>query len=434
MRFRAAAPTVGATTSRMISVRPFSPARPVYLAAAIAVFVTGCTDDRAITAPGTLAAGLMTHAFTNTGTEDVANTEQLYAAVNDPANVGTMILLAPGTYVLSARNAADVVRPNGGRLELQQDMSISGVAGDRAAVVIDAASLPPSSFPLAPPLIGRTGVIRIGRGSNAVEWLTIAGNPLAAAGIETDIGTTADAWVRIAHIVVSDAARGVDVRNIGAGMAGRRLYAEITDSEFFRGVEGIRVANFVGAHGGEITVVMSGNRSHWNELGCILENNRSNFGKIHVRSSGDRFYDNGFGCQVGAALASSGVANFNSTIFEAHGSAFINNTRTDFPNPTGPTFGTDYAGVLVVGGDILSPTATTSHNTVVVRFWGSTVSGNQRADFVAWGARSSDPSRVAGIDNHATVELHGVSKKIHVEGGASSPSDPSGTNTLTVIR
>lgn len=221
----------------------------------------------------------------------------------------------------------------------------------------------------------RTGVIRIGRGSNAVEWLTIAGNPFAAAGIETDLGSTADAWVKIAHVVVSDAARGVDVRNVGAAMAGRRLYAEITDGEFFRGVEGIRVANFVGAHGGEITVVMSGNRSHWNELGCILENNRSNFGKIHVRSNGDRFYDNGFGCQVGAALASSGVANSNSTIMEAHGSAFINNTRTDFPNPTGPTFGTDYAGVLVVGGDILSPTATTSRNTVVVRFWGCTGAG-----------------------------------------------------------
>ena len=51
-----------------------------------------------------------------------------------------------------------------------------------------------------------------------------------------------------------------------------------------------------------------------------------------------------------------------------------------------------------------------------------------------WGARSSDPSRVAGIDNHGIVELHGVSKKIHVEGGDSSPADPSGTNTLTVIR
>jgi hypothetical protein len=127
-------------------------------------------------------------------------------------------------------------------------------------------------------------------------------------------------------------------------------------------------------------------------------------------------------------------SNSDSTILEAHGTAFINNTRTEFYNNTGPDFGTEFAGVLVVGGDILSPTATTSHNTVIVRLWGCTVSGNQRVDFEAWGARSSDPSRVAGVDNHATIELHGISKQIGVTGGNSSPADPSGTNTLTVIR
>ena len=38
-----------------------------------------------------------------------------------------------------------------------------------------------------------------------------------------------------------------------------------------------------------------------------------------------------------------------------------------------------------------------------------------------------------GVDNHA-IELHGVSKNIDVVGGDSSPADPSGTNTLTIIR
>jgi hypothetical protein len=217
-------------------------------------------------------------------------------------------------------------------------------------------------------------------------------------------------------------------------MAGRRLQAEITDGEFFRGVEGIRVANFVGADSGEITVVMSGNRSYENVIGCILENNRSSFATIYVRSSGDRFYDNGFGCQVGGALASGGVLVSSSTVMEAHGTAFIDNTRTKFFNGTGPDFGTKFAGVLVVGGDVLGSTATTSHNTVVMRLWGCTVTGNQRVDFEAWGARSANPSRVAGIDNHATIELHGVSKKFDVVGGNSSPADPVGTNTLTIIR
>ena len=64
--------------------------------------------------------------------------------------------------------------------------------------------------------------------------------------------------------------------------------------------------------------------------------------------------------------------------------------------------------------------------------WGSTVSGNQRVDFEAWGARSPDPSIIAGVDNHAIIELHGLSKHIDVVEG--SPSDPSNNNTLTIIR
>lgn len=413
-------------------MRPLSSARPACIAAAIATLMAGCGDARNITEPTRPTAVEGRAAFATAETAvDVGDVEQLYAAVNDPANAGSVVVLAPGTYVLSANDPLGAARPNRGRLELQQDMSLAGVAGDRAAVVIDAASLPSTSFPTS---FGRTGVIRIGRGSNAVEWLTIAGNPLAAAAIETDLGSTADAWVRVAHVVAGNSARGVDVRNVGTAMAGRRLHAEITDGEFFRSVEGIRVANFVGAHRGQITVRMSGNRSYENILGCIFENNRSNFATIHVRSSGDRFEDNGFGCQVGGGLASSLTASSNSTILEAHGTAFINNTRTEFFNTTGPDFGAERAGLLVVGGDALTTIGTTSHNTVAVKLWGCTITGNQRVDFEAWGARAHDPSRVAGVDNHVTIELHGVSKRVAVAGGNSTPVDPSGSNTLTVIR
>jgi len=79
---------------------------------------------------------------------NIADVEQLYAAVNDLANEGAGIILAPGTYVLSTLNAAGVARPNGGRLELQQNMSLYGVTGSRSAVVIDATGLPASSMNL----------------------------------------------------------------------------------------------------------------------------------------------------------------------------------------------------------------------------------------------------------------------------------------------
>jgi len=216
-------------------------------------------------------------------------------------------------------------------------------------------------------------------------------------------------------------------------MAGRRLHAEIVDNDFLRGVEGIRVANFAGADRGDISVLMSGNRSYENILGCIVENNRSNFATIYVRSSGDRFEDNGLGCQIGSGLATSGAANSNSTVFEGHGTHFSNNTRTSFFNSTGPDF-TEFGGVLVVGGDVIGPTATTSSNAVIVRLWGCKVAGNQNSDFQAFGARSVDPSRISGVDNHTTIELHGVSKRIDVVAMDSSPADPSGSNTVTIIR
>ena len=133
---------------------------------------------------------------------------------------------------------------------------------------------------------------------------------------------------------------------------------------------------------------MQGNRSYANRLGCIIENNRSNSAKIYVRSSGDRFEDNGLGCQIGGALvAAAGVANSNTTTFEAHGTHFTNNTRTVFFNETGPAF-TDLGGLLVVGAEVALAGApnTTSGNTVVVRLWGSKIAENQQFDFQAFGA------------------------------------------------
>jgi len=369
----------------------------------------------------------------------VADVEQLYAAVNDPVNAGATVVLAPGIYSLSSKDPANIARPNGGRLDLQQDMSLYGVAGDRAAVVIDAAALPQSSFTVP---FGRTGVIRTGRGSNGVEWLTIAGNPLAAAAVETDLVSTPEVHIRVAHVVGGNSARGVDIRNVTATMAGRRIDAEIVDGEFFRGVEGIRVINFMGADDGDISVVMSGNRSYENVLGCIFENNRSSRATIYVRSSGDRFENNWLGCQIGGGLVTTttGAANSNSVVFEAHGTHFINNTSTTIYNDTGPTF-TDFGGLLVVGGDALARANTTSHNTVTVRLWGCRVAENSSPlrdppgiDFAAFGARSGDASGIAGIDNHVTIELHGVSKQVDVVAVDSVPVDLSGSNTVTVLR
>jgi hypothetical protein len=355
----------------------------------------------------------------------VADVEQLYAEVNNPENSGKMIRLNAGTYVLSVNDPSGAPRPNGGRLEFQQDMSLSGVSNNRSAVVIDASGLPNASFLIA---FGRTGPIRIGRGENSIEWLTILGNDRAAGGIETDLTGTPTTKIKVAHVVSGGSLRGVDVRNIGATMIGRRIDAEIFDNECFGIVEGIRLVNTNGANQGQIYADLRGNRAHDFYIGLLVNNNRCTSGVVEVKSHGDKFEGNGLGGLIIGGAAATGTSVSNSTTFEAHGSKFINNT-----GPIDPSFN-DAGGLLVLGADAFGPDVT-FNNTLTVRFWGTKVSGNQNIDFQAFGSRSlADPPVLGGTNNHAVVELHGVSKQIEVVAIDSSPEDPNNTNTVTVIR
>ena len=70
----------------------------------------------------------------------VSDISQLYAAVNDPANTGSKIVLAPGTYIL------DPNHPNAGRIELLENMELQGQPGHPEQVIIDASALPATSF------------------------------------------------------------------------------------------------------------------------------------------------------------------------------------------------------------------------------------------------------------------------------------------------
>ena len=55
--------------------------------------------------------------FVSIAAVNVTNTEELYAAVNNFANAGNQIVLAPGVYLLSVNDANGAARPNAGRLE-----------------------------------------------------------------------------------------------------------------------------------------------------------------------------------------------------------------------------------------------------------------------------------------------------------------------------
>jgi len=364
------------------------------------------------------------------GSVFVSNVDELYAAVNDPANAGAVVVLAPGTYTLSATDGTGSPRPNGGRLELQQDMSLYGVDGDRSAVIIDGSSLPSTS-------VKGTGIVRTGRGSNSVQWLTISGNPRAASSINTDLPGNASTSLMVAHVTTGNSVRGVDIRNNGLANAGRRLEAEIDDSDFSSLpatslTEPIRIAN-LSTDAGQIGVALNGNRAHGGRFGCLVANDSSSFGTIDVRSNGDTFDENALGCLLAAGIntGATETANSNSVTFEAHGSRFIDNTAAGLHNFNGG------GGIAAVAADVEAPAApeSASANTLAVRLWGCTFGGNQNVDFEAWGARAMNlPAGTAGTDDTTTIDLHGVSKFVNVVAVDSTPADPTGTDTVTVNR
>src|SRR5262249_23175338 len=143
---------------------------------------------------------------------NVSNLEGLYAAVNNPANAGAIVVMASGTYTLTAKDLNNQPRPNGGRLVLQSGMALVGqnryvdfdgdgvwdprddnhdgipdtdpvrgfVFADPASeTIVDAADI--SGQPNAIP-----GAIRVGL-DNRVERLTVRNTTNINAGIDVNV-------------------------------------------------------------------------------------------------------------------------------------------------------------------------------------------------------------------------------------------------------
>jgi hypothetical protein len=340
----------------------------------------------------------------------VSDVEQLYAAVNNPANVGATVSLAPGTYRLSVNDPQGNARPNGGRLHLQSDMTLRGVEGDRFAVVISAFDLPASSFPQNGAIRGANAAIRLGLGHNALEWLWVRDARAGQANIDSglqplDPGT---AYIRIAHVASSGSRRGLNLQNSGAAVSGQTIEAEIVDSDFFDNTlalsEGVRIGNFDGAIGGTVNVRMSGNRAWGQKQGRLVVNNRAMNSTVNVISNGNEFHDNAGGTLIIGALSSDNTrADGNVINFEAHGDRFLdNNGVSEF----------DHGGLVVLGVEDISSVGGGSNNTVNVALWGTRMLGNDVPDLGAIGARSTSGLTAPNSQNNRVV--------IEIRGGGSA--------------
>ena len=394
----------------------------------------------------TSEAGLEPQSFTSANSNNnalkaeskkiyVSDLSQLYAAINNAENVGTTIVLAAGTYLLNPGY------PNAGRLELLENMQLQGQPGHPEQVIIDASALPgtsfvpPNNFPAA-----RTGAIRMGRGSNAVEWLTVKGNASmqAISVIETDLIWTGVSQIRVSHCVVTGGRFGIEVRNVGVAGIGRILEAELANNEVFENMVqqgvGILIQNANGASGGIIRASLNGNYIHGNKVGLRSYNvspgtNTINSASISIESNADRIEENGLGIVLAGAISEgAGIAKSNSVAFEAHGTTIKNSIGALPPETFNPS-----CGIFVMGGFRFS-TGETSNNHVTMKLWGCTISGNQgAADIYAYGA-ISQTAGPAGTNNTVQIQLNGVSKKATDISTGSSPMEPAGTNVANVSR
>jgi hypothetical protein len=354
----------------------------------------------------------------------VSDVESLYEAVNKTVNAGATIVLTPGTYRLTKLDPLGAERLNGGRLELQADMSMAGVTGHRDQVTID------SSDPVKGPSFsipgGNAGTIRMGRGRQKVEWLTVIGGEKSAAGIQTDLvgGTPA---VHIAHVVCKGSVRGIDVRNLGPAGSGRKLTVDLDDNEVTGNVtgngQGIRFVN-TAAPGASIVAALHGNTSHGNNVGFLAANQASDGASVTIDCHADRFDENLVGGLILGGVQGMGGANDNVVNLTMHaGSMAHNRGVVSSPEP--------FSGGLNVVGGSASTAGATSRNTVGVSIVGLKFNDNLNTDVKAWGARTA-AATPAGTNNRVTVKLQGVSAQAATERVDSEGLEPGGSNSATI--
>ena len=360
----------------------------------------------------------------------VSSVDELYAAVNNPDNTGTDVILAAGTYVLSASY------PNGGRLELQTDMNLKGQPGQTDAVLIDQSALPNASFRLTPTV--SVAPIRIGRGINSVEWLSVKGGSVAAnplAVIESDL-IGAETNVTISHVYVdcNGSRTGILFRNRLEEHANRVInatleYSEIANAFINNNTPGAGLAIQNRISGAQIKLNMKGNYIHSCRVGVLNFNsglgNSIEHCTLDLTMYNDRIEGNGSGFDIGGGSGAGIVyGNNNTTTVKMYGTTIQDNGQSQFP----PNNGAFFTGISAAAG-----WNTASNNILTVSLWGCNISNNGGTDIHANGAYSTTGS-VEGTNNLLEIYLYGLSTNAIVDADASIPAEPAGTNVVNVYR
>jgi hypothetical protein len=249
----------------------------------------------------------------------VNNVEELYTAVNNPANDNVRILLAPGTYALTEMAPCGTplcpLRPNLGRLFLREGMDLignnsylldHGIPQPRDAIgevfadpatetFIDGSALfgdPPSDA-------GGSSVIHAGL-RNHVQNLTVRGNGFNAAQIEV-VPPRSGTSVVVSGCILEGGRRGIFVNNTGPIASGTQSTATIEGNVLRHHRShfgfGIHVLHFQTV-GDQIVVKASNNRVYDNNFGLYLPSLGSIESQTTVISRSNTYQGNAIGIFV----------------------------------------------------------------------------------------------------------------------------------------
>jgi hypothetical protein len=391
---------------------------------------------------------------------NVSNVESLYAAVNNPANVGAIVVLASGTYTLTTKDANNQSRPNGGRLVLQSGMALVGqnryvdfdadgvwdprddnndgipdtdpvrgliFADPASETIVDAANLSGQAGAIP-------GAIRVGL-DNRVERLTVRNTNNINAGIDVNVVPDIGGMrAEIRDCLAEDGRRGIRLLVSRSGIDSsavleRNILRRNTATVGF----GVEIA-IQGASNSSWDVIVRNNLVYSNRLGLFIGGEGTTNVNSHVLSMRNLYRQNELGLNIDAgrdAFPTLPGSNGSSIHFTSVDDGIFDNVGTTVSGLGG--------GVLAIAGFVTSAGATLSSNDALdVQFlgtrWAGNFQGTLRRDLQVYGSLAlvglpgtNDKARV--LIRQATSDgAPGAFQFID-----SQPADPTNTDNVTIV-
>jgi hypothetical protein len=391
---------------------------------------------------------------------NVANVEELYAAVNNPEYIGAIVVLAPGTYTLTLNDANHRARPNAGRVVLQSGMTLIGQNRyedfDRDGIW-DPRDDNKDGIPDTDPLRGLIfadrdtetiidavnlaegpGAVRLGLDSR-VEKVTVRNSTRINAAIDVNVAPAIGGLrAEVRDCVAEDGQRGIRLlifKHDGiesSAVLERNILRRNTGSFGF----GVQVAVQLSSQSWW-DVILRNNLIYANRIGLFVVGEGSTDAKSYVLSTGNLYRQNELGMNIHAGRDAFAVGqpvggNASHMHFTSIEDRIVGNKGTSGSGGVG-------GGVVAIAGLVTDKGATpSSDNDLNLKFigtrWRGNVQDTRRQDLQVYGSLAL--GGMPGTNNQTHVLIRDATS----DGGpeafrftASQPNDPNNRDAVIVM-